>query len=133
MSSAKLEYLLIKHCNCNYGAHRADNDCNALIHLLATPFADGSLPMSLLLESARSRTVRVSARGAAFEKKDLLKSRGYRWHAGSDGNEKHWYRDVREKEGDAEKQWLRDNVFGGIPVDPPTTIFTALDRYSHRV
>jgi hypothetical protein len=40
--------------------------------------------------------VRVSALGAAFEKKDLLKARGYCWYPGSDGNPKHWYRDVRD-------------------------------------
>jgi DNA polymerase-3 subunit epsilon len=133
MSSTKLEYLLIKRCNCFYGAHRADNDCRAVIHLLATPFDDGTLPMRLLLERARSRTLRLWAQGAPIELKDQLKARGYRWSPGQDGRRRSWYRDVLATEGDAEQQWLIENIFGGRKVSFPTDNFDARARYSHRV
>ncbi len=55
MASSALEYLLIKRCGRFFDAHRADNDSFALIHLLATPLPDGSLPMQKLLTTARRR------------------------------------------------------------------------------
>jgi DNA polymerase III subunit epsilon len=133
MSSAKLEYLLIKHCNCFYGAHRADNDCRALIHLLATPFPDGTYPMRHLLESARRPTVRVWAEGAPFEQKDQLKARGYRWYPGDSGSRKAWYRDLCAVDAAKEQDWLRQQIFGGRAAELPTSTFDARVRYSNRV
>lgn len=69
LGSAKLEFLLYKHCVVFFAAHTAEADCLALIHLLATPFADGSLPMRRLLEAARRKTARIWAIEAPFEKK----------------------------------------------------------------
>ena len=43
---------------------------------------------SLLLETARKPTLRVWAEQTAFELKDSLKRRGYRWNDGSDGRPK---------------------------------------------
>lgn len=133
MSSTKLEYLLIKRCNCSYAAHRADNDCRAVIHLLATPFDDGRLPMQLLLERARSRTIRVWAKDAPIELKDQLKARGYHWNPGQNGRLKSWYRDLSPAEGDAEQQWLCEKIFGGRKVAVPVDTFDARARYSHRI
>ncbi|MDE3054156.1 MAG: 3'-5' exonuclease, partial [Gemmatimonadota bacterium] len=92
-SSSSLEYLLMKRCACFYGAHRADQDARAVVHLLATPFDDGALPMRHLLDSARRGTVRVWAEGSPIETKDLLKARRYRWNPGGDGRPKAWYLD----------------------------------------
>jgi DNA polymerase III subunit epsilon len=75
LGSAKLEYLMIKRCNLYFAAHSADQDCSALIHMLATPLDSGGLPMRLLLESARRASIRIYAVDSPFEKKDLLKAR----------------------------------------------------------
>jgi DNA polymerase III subunit epsilon len=131
--SSSLEYLLMKRCRCFYGAHRADQDAEAVVHLLATPFDDGSLPMAHLLESARRGTVRIWAEGSPIETKDLLKARHYRWSPGADGRPKAWYRDLPAEERDAELDWLSANVFGGAR---PALRIDALDarvRYSDRI
>jgi len=132
MASSALEYLLIKQCGRFYDAHRADNDSLALIHLLATPFPDGSLPMQMLLASARRRSARIWAEGAAFEVKDLLKARGCRWNPGNDGRPKAWYREVPVEDRDGELEWLFANVFGGRRPSLRIDTFDARARYSDR-
>ena len=113
LSSSSLEYLLMKRCRCFYGAHRADQDALAVVHLLATPLDDGTLPMALLLESARRGTVRVWAEDSPIETKDLLKARHYRWNPGTDGRPKAWHRELPAEDQAAEVEWLFANVYGG--------------------
>lgn len=60
-----------------YEQHRAVDDCQAAIALLATPLPDGTLPLAQLLERARLATVRIWAEHSPFELKDRLKARGY--------------------------------------------------------
>lgn len=112
--SRRLEYLLYQRHRLFFDAHSAEADCQALVHTLAEPFEDGVLPMALLLDGARRKTLRVWAVGAAFEHKDTLKGRGYRFNGGGDGRPKAWYRDVQEgEEGEAEVAWLRQAVYAG--------------------
>jgi DNA polymerase III subunit epsilon len=111
--SAKLEFLMYKQCGLFFGAHTAESDCLAVIHLLATPFATGELPMKLLLDAAKKRTLRIWATGAPFDKKDVLKARHYSWSPGDDGRPKAWYRDQPEEDGPPELAWLQANVYGG--------------------
>ncbi len=112
--SAKLEFLLYKHARTFYEAHRADEDCYAGIHLLATPLADGDLPMRLLLASARRTMWRVAATAAPFESKDLLKGRSYRWNA----QKSVWWRDVADAEKEEELRWLRETVYRRADATP---------------
>ncbi|MBK6454852.1 MAG: hypothetical protein IPF87_02025 [Gemmatimonadetes bacterium] len=112
--SAKLEFLLYKHARTFYEAHRADEDCYAGIHLLATPLADGDLPMRLLLASARRTMWRVAATAAPFESKDLLKGRSYRWNA----QKSVWWRDVADGEKEEELRWLRETVYRRADATP---------------
>ncbi len=112
-SSAALEFLLMKRCGLFFDGHRADADCLALIHLLQQPFEDGTLPLKLLLESARSASFKVWALGAAFDKKDALKQRRYRWNNGDGGQAKAWYKAVTAGELEAEEAWLAEAVYGG--------------------
>ena len=128
--SAKLEFLMYKQCGLFFGAHTAEADCQAVIHLLATPFESGDLPMKLLLEASRQKSLRVWATGAPFDKKDLLKARHYQWSPGDDGRPKAWFRDVPEAEGAAEQDWLRDNVYGGRPGQGKTVLIGAERRFS---
>ena len=112
-SSGALEFLLMKRCGLFFDGHRADADCLALIHLLQQPFDDGTLPLKLLLESARMPSWRVWAVGAPFDKKDALKLRRYRWSAGENGLPKAWYKTMTAAEYEAEQPWLRETIYDG--------------------
>ena len=82
------------------------------------------------LQSARRRTLRVWATGAAFDKKDVLKARRYQWNGGEDGRPKAWYREVPEADGPAELAWLKANVYGGRAGQWKTEAFGAERRFS---
>ncbi|MGK3865289.1 hypothetical protein, partial [Enterococcus faecium] len=82
---AKLGYLL-HGAGYFHQAHRAVDDCNALLEILSLKLPTIDRPaLALLLENARKRTVRVWAEQSPFELKNVLKTRGYRWSDGSDG------------------------------------------------
>ncbi|MBK6488917.1 MAG: hypothetical protein IPF98_19180 [Gemmatimonadetes bacterium] len=114
IDSPKLEFLLYKHARTFYEAHRADEDCYAGIHLLATALASGDLPMRLLLETARRPLWHFEATRAPFEQKDLLKGRGYRWNSAQSV----WWRDVTEDQRAAEIEWLRSEVYQRADAEP---------------
>jgi DNA polymerase-3 subunit epsilon len=130
--STKLEFLLYKLCGVFFGAHTADGDCLALIHLLAARLPSGQLPMKLLLESAQRTTIRIWATGAPFDKKDLLKARHYFWNPGDNGRHKAWYRDLAEPESALELDWLRTHVYNGRAHQWTLERFGATQRYSER-
>jgi DNA polymerase-3 subunit epsilon len=132
LSSASLEFLLMKRCHRFYGAHRADQDAAAVVHLLATPFDDGVLPMTLLLESARAGQVRIWAEGSPIATKDVLKARRYRWNPGTDGRPKAWYRDLDAGQKDAELAWLTEHVFAGTLPRLRIDTLDARVRFSNR-
>jgi DNA polymerase-3 subunit epsilon len=111
--SRGLEELLLRHSGVFYEAHRAETDCRAGIHLLATPFVDGGRPMRQLIEASERGLVHIWALGSPFETKDVLRQRGYRWFAGDKDRQKTWHRMVPQAEIEAERAWLRDTVYGG--------------------
>ncbi len=129
IGSAALEFLLFRHAGAFFVGHRAGVDCQAVVHLLATPLASGQLPMRLLLDSARRRTARVWAVDSHFDFKDALKRRGYRWFAGDDGRAKCWYRDMPEEERDAELAWLGETVYAGRRAAARVDILDARQRF----
>lgn len=112
-SSGALEFLLMKRCGLFFDGHRADADCLALIHLLQQALEDGTLPLKLLLDSARLASFKVWALDAPFDKKDALKARRYRWSNGDSGAPRAWYKAVVAGELEAEEAWLREAVYGG--------------------
>jgi DNA polymerase-3 subunit epsilon len=73
--------------------------------------------------------MRVFAVDAPFDRKDLLKTRGYRWSNGTNGCRRCWWRDVAERDLEAELAFLRASIFLH-PVDLPTQRITARERYS---
>jgi DNA polymerase-3 subunit epsilon len=84
-AGAQLGYLL-NGAGFFHQAHRAVDDCHALLEVLAFELPTTGAPaLALLLETARKPTLRVWAEQTAFELKDSLKRRGYRWNDGSDG------------------------------------------------
>ncbi len=128
--STKLDYLLYLVCHAFHEGHRAVDDCRATIHLLAQPRdAESRSPMAHLLGNARRKTCRVWARRSAFDTKELLKGRGYRWNDA----QKTWYVDRPPADLEAEKAWLTAEIYAGKASAPfEVTTFTSLDRYSDR-
>lgn len=132
MGSVKLGWLLMEHAGLYFRAHRAEDDCLAAIHVLATPFADdGSLPMRHLLESSRRQTVLVRAVNAPFDTKELLKARNYQWDNGTHERPKAWQKEIAEDAQGSELAWLRETIYKGKR-GPDTTKLTARTRYSGR-
>ena len=132
LGSVKLGWLLMEHAGLYFRAHRAEDDCLAAIHILATPFADdGSLPMRHLLETSRRHTVLVRAVNAPFDAKDLLKARNYHWDNGTPERPKAWQKEIVEESQAAELAWLRDTIYKGKSA-PETQKLTARTRYSAR-
>jgi hypothetical protein len=124
VGSAKLDY--IAYCSgVFHEAHRAQSDCEVLLHLLQHRFApDQPTPMQQLLAAASKKGYRLGALGAPFETKDLLRARGYRW----DAERRLWSREVLGDEAARdEAQWLQTIVHDGracrIEVEPqPATV-----------
>jgi DNA polymerase III subunit epsilon len=70
-------------------SHRAVDDCHALLEILAhTISGTERTALSLLLENARRKTIRIWAEQAPFDLKDELKKRGYRWSPGDEAARK---------------------------------------------
>jgi DNA polymerase-3 subunit epsilon len=127
----KLDYLLIERCGEFFDGHRAADDCHAAIHVLATPFPCGTAPLRLLLDAARTATVRVWAPNTPYGLKVALHARRYRWHPGDAHRPKAWYRDGSAADAEAECVWLAAEAYGG---EPGWTLerLTARERYSVR-
>jgi DNA polymerase III subunit epsilon len=110
-AGAQLGYLL-NGAGFFHQAHRAVDDCHALLEVLACELPTTGAPaLALLLETARKPTVRVWAEQSPFELKDSLKRRGYRWSDGSDGRPKSWYVDVCETALQDEIAFLRAEIY----------------------
>ena len=91
-------------------------------------FAAGVPALKVLLDSARAPTLRLWALGSAFETKDVLKARGYRWES----EKRVWYRDLRTEEREVELAWIKEAVYGGKEAMVEVETFDAKTRYSGR-
>ena len=125
ISSAKLEFLAYS-CGFHFTGHRASIDCHALLEVLQHALPSGALPMQL--QNARLPEIRVSALGAPFEAKDILKERNYRWNA----EKKVWAKSVAKRLFDEEIEWLRVSVYGNQSFRLELEKLTAMNRYSNR-
>jgi DNA polymerase-3 subunit epsilon len=130
-AGAQLGYLL-NGAGYFHSAHRAVDDCHALLEVLAFELPTTGAPaFAILLETARKPTVRVWAEQSPFELKDSLKKRGYRWNDGSDGRPKSWYIDVCKGLVEDEISFLKSEVYLR-DVEPRLQTLTALTRFSAR-
>ena len=128
---SRLGYLLADY-GLFHGSHRALDDCRAVLEILSKarpPFVEP--PLKTLLDTARLTTVRLWAEGAPFEKKDVLKARGYRW-SGIHGAPRAWWREVAEADADTEVRFLRREIFDDEVIELPTRRVTALERFAER-
>ncbi len=107
--SAKLEYILYTQ-GVFYEAHRAENDCRALLEVLSRELPQSQKSALLtLLESLNQPQSRVYALNSPFETKDLLKMRGYRW----DAEMRCWHRTLSGSQALADEgAWLKHRVYG---------------------
>ena len=90
-----------------HDGHRAAADVDALIQLLQVPLGGDVPALRELVDTASCPTVLVEAVGAAFEVKDALKARGYRWR--QEGRV--WWREVDADALMAEEFWLARCVY----------------------
>ena len=91
--SFKLEYLAYK-IGYFYSGHRADIDT------LAVSWLFFKLPTVIdeLLKKVAERTVIIRAMNTPFERKDDVKSFGFKWDDGSGSHQKHWHFTAPESE-----------------------------------
>ena len=131
-AGAKLGYLL-NGVGFFHQAHRAVDDCHALLEILDfTLLTTGAPALAVLLDRARRKTVRIWAEQSPFELKDSLKRRGYRWSDGTDGRPKSWYVDVGESAVGDELAFLKAEIYM-CDVEPRLQTLTAFTRFSSRV
>jgi len=128
---SRLAYLLAR-VGMFHDAHRAVDDCRALLEILAYELPSVGRPaLAVLLETARKRTVRIWAEQSPFDLKDELKKRGYRWSPGDDGRPKAWYVDLDEDRRDDEIDYLKKHIYCR-DVDLRTQFMSAVERFSVR-
>ncbi|MCG6119244.1 MAG: DNA polymerase III subunit epsilon [Blastomonas sp.] len=102
----KLGYLLMQMDHYHAG-HRASADVDAVIQLLRYCGPQGRTVLSQLLQTSAEPSWIVQACGAHFSRKDVLKSRKYRW----DPDQKLWWREVPDSDRTAEEWWLASNIY----------------------
>ena len=129
IGSVKLEYLAY-HYGFFYDAHRASEDCRALLEVLQHPLpASGEIALKTLIVQMKEKCYKIYAISAPFDKKDLLKERGYRWNP----TLKVWHSaSVDQIDMNKEIEWLKGNVYCGKSVDLEFEEIDSETRYSGR-
>lgn len=116
----KLEFL-VQSMGYFYDAHRACNDTLSLCYLMfLRPDA-----FKMLLESVNTTTYRVDAIDAPVSKKDLLKSKGYRW----DNDNRNWYIQVNGPEAAQEQCRFLESVYREARDRLQVRSFSAKERF----
>jgi DNA polymerase-3 subunit epsilon len=129
ITSSKLDYIAYRY-GFFYEGHRAIADCLAGIHILAqNSFVSNQPLLKILLNNALELEFQLWAKGACYESKDLLKSRGYRWSEHSIGKFKAWNIIVSEARLAEEIEYLRSEIYRN-QIDIPIEIHDAYNRYS---
>lgn len=95
-----------------YDRHRAEDDCRAVIELLATKLpVSNRTALAILLERARQPTWRIWAENSPYDLKDALKARGYRWNGDGNANPRAWYVDADDAQREAEISFLKKEIY----------------------
>ena len=134
ISSRTLEYLLYKCGGYFINAHRALDDAEGVLGLLLGDFPVSGKPIfSALLERSGEMTSKICAVGAPFDKKDILKQRGYRWNDGSRGGCKGWWICIPMETEQDELGYLAKEIYPGGRTDSvEISRIDALARFSVR-
>ncbi len=116
-----------------FDGHRAGHDCEAALDLLSRPLPrSGRTALSALLESARRPRWRIRAEGAPYASRDTLKRRGYRWDPGGRARRGAWCTEVAEDVLEAERDFLRVEIYRRQDAVIDARLLTAFERYSER-
>jgi DNA polymerase-3 subunit epsilon len=134
ISSRTLEYLLLKCGGYFINAHRALDDAEGVLGLLLGNFPVTNTPIfKTLLEKSEELTSRICAIGAPFDKKDILKLRGYRWNDGSVSGCKGWWTDVPQHSEQEELSFLGSEIYpNGNTKSVDINRIDAYERFSVR-
>ena len=128
----KLDYIAYR-LGFFYEAHRADADCYALLDVLQHKLPESQgYALKQIIDLCPKEDFRIWALDAKFEKKDVLKERGYRWGDGTEGREKAWYIEVPEELYEAEIAWLKEQVYFNRNFRVAVDIVGAFNRFSNR-
>ena len=98
--------------------HRAMADVISLLHLVAHRLPHGGTVLGDLLANAEHPTVRFEATAAPFDRRGLLKARGYRW----DLRARVWWCEIADHACAAEERWFRKYISPSGPVPRMTKI-----------
>jgi DNA polymerase-3 subunit epsilon len=106
-SASNLEFLAYRF-GFHFSAHRAEDDCFALLEVLNSELpVSGVNVLKMLLDAARTSDIKLWALNAPYKAKDKLKKRGYRW----DDVRKTWCTMVLQEEVTLETDWLKSEVY----------------------
>lgn len=133
LQARSLEYLLFKFGWC-INAHRALDDAEGVLGLLleTLPQADNSI-FKVVLENSAESITKLYAINAPFDKKDILKQRGYRWSDGSNGTPKCWWISIPESQEKDEFAYLAAGVYPNGRTDSiEIKRISPVDRFSRR-
>lgn len=133
LDAKSLEFLLFKFAKC-INAHRALDDAEGVLGLLLETLPVSRVPaMKALLDHASNTACYLYAVDAPFDKKDILKQRGYLWHGGSLMTPKCWWIAIPESSQKDELDFLTQAVYpGGDTRSLVIKRVGALDRFSVR-
>ncbi|GAC1468406.1 MAG: 3'-5' exonuclease [Desulfuromonadaceae bacterium] len=134
ISSRTLEYLLYKCGGYSINAHRALDDAEGVLGILLEKLPVSNAPIfKQLLGTYEELTSKICAVGAPFDKKDMLKQRGYRWNDGSQEGCKAWWTSVPGVFENDELSWLASEVYAYESTDRvEISRVNAIDRFSVR-
>jgi len=129
ISSRKLDYLAFRQ-GFFFDAHRAEEDCQALLEILALPLPLSTQPgLKPILDRLPQKSYTVSALNSPFSTKDLLKERQYRWN----GERKCWVRTLENETAlKKEMEWLKTAIYGGKTATVEIDERNARTRFSFR-
>jgi len=109
-SSQKQELLCYWH-GFYFEAHRAMNDVDALIQLLIHPHYGKQRPILELIKNSGQIRFKILVSNFPYneQKKDKIKSEGYKWST----KDKIWYKEVDENNLILEKKYLGSVIYNG--------------------
>lgn len=124
----KLGYL-INQAGFFHNGHRAVDDCFALLEVLLQTGVHELTPFAELYRASQRERIRIWAEYSPFDKKDLLKARGYRWSSGEGATPKAWWTEVDADSFEREIKFLEAEIYNRNDVDLTSRRLTAFDRF----
>lgn len=125
-NTSNLEFLAYRF-GFHFSAHRASDDCFALLEVLNSELpVSGTNVLKMLLDAARTSDIKLWALNTPYEAKDKLKKRGYRW----DDVRRMWFTTVLQEEVALETDWLKSKVYENRAFQIEREEMDAYNRFS---